>query len=95
MDDVVDGFIQAHGEEKRGYDRRIKDLEMRLNSVLSAKSRDDEEHASRVKVCTHFRLYRTLSGRLPNCAQPLRLPVAVSLHQSLATQWRGQCLGVD
>lgn len=42
--------VQAQGEERKGYERRIKDLEMRLNSVMSAKARDDEEHASQLKV---------------------------------------------
>lgn len=42
--------LQVQGEERKGYDRRMKDLELRLTSILSAKARDDEEHASRVKV---------------------------------------------
>ncbi|EIE18547.1 hypothetical protein COCSUDRAFT_49250 [Coccomyxa subellipsoidea C-169] len=42
--------LKVQGEERKGHDRRIKDLELRLTSILSAKARDDEEHASRVKV---------------------------------------------
>jgi hypothetical protein len=44
--------VQGQAEERRGLDRRIKDLEVRLSAVLSAKARDDEEHAARVKVRT-------------------------------------------
>ena len=49
--------MQAQLEERRGLDRRIKDLEIRLSGALSSKSLSDEEHARRVKVshlCRHF-----------------------------------------
>ena len=45
-------MVQAQADERRGLDRRIKDLEVRLSSVLSAKALDDEEHAARLKVHT-------------------------------------------
>ena len=47
---LADNQSQVQGEDRKSYDRRIKDLELRLTSILSAKARDDEEHASRVKV---------------------------------------------
>ena len=37
-------------EERRGLDRRIKDLEIRLSGALSSNSLSDEEHAHRVQV---------------------------------------------
>jgi hypothetical protein len=39
-------------DERRGLDRRLKDLEVRLGSALSAKALDAEEHAARVRVRT-------------------------------------------
>ena len=42
--------MQTQLEERRGLDRRIKDLEIRLSGALSSKSLGDEEHARRVKV---------------------------------------------
>ena len=41
---------QVQTDERRGLDRRMKDLEVRLGSVLSAKALDNEEHAARIKV---------------------------------------------
>ena len=43
--------LQVHSEERRGLDRRIKDLEIRLSGALSSKSLSDEEHAQRAQVC--------------------------------------------
>ena len=43
-------MMQTQLEERRGLDRRIKDLEIRLSGALSAKYLGDEEHARRVKV---------------------------------------------
>ena len=42
--------MQAQLEERRGLDRRIKDLEIRLSGALSSKCLSDEEHARHVKV---------------------------------------------
>ena len=42
--------MQAQLDERRGLDRRIKDLEIRLSGALSSKSLSDEEHARHVKV---------------------------------------------
>ena len=47
--------MQAQLEERRGLDRRIKDLEIRLSGALSSKSLSDEEHARRVKVSHLYR----------------------------------------
>lgn len=58
--------VQAQGEERKGYERRIKDLEMRLNSVMSAKARDDEEHASRVKVLMYPNLLLICNPKQPH-----------------------------
>ena len=44
-------MLQVHSEERRGLDRRIKDLEIRLSGALSSKSLSDEEHAQRAQVC--------------------------------------------
>ena len=43
-------LLQVQVEERRGLDRRIKDLEIRLSGALSSKALSDEEHALRVKV---------------------------------------------
>ena len=43
-------MMQTQLEERRGLDRRMKDLEIRLSGALSAKYLGDEEHARRVKV---------------------------------------------
>ncbi len=37
-------------EERRGLDRRIKDLEIRLSGALSSKALNEEEHAHRIEV---------------------------------------------
>ena len=42
--------LQVQVEERRGLDRRIKNLEIRLSGALSSKALSDEEHAQRVKV---------------------------------------------
>ena len=42
--------MQTQLEERRGLDRRIKDLEIRLSGALSSKSLSDEEHVRKVKV---------------------------------------------
>ena len=47
----LSAVLQVHSEERRGLDRRIKDLEIRLSSALSSKSLSDEEHAQRAQVC--------------------------------------------
>ncbi|CAK0785940.1 hypothetical protein CVIRNUC_009153 [Coccomyxa viridis] len=41
--------LKVHSEERRGLDRRIKDLEIRLSGALSSKSLSDEEHAQRAQ----------------------------------------------
>ena len=43
-------MVQTQLEERRGLDRRIKDLEIRLSGALSSKSLSNEEHARRVQV---------------------------------------------
>jgi len=42
--------MQAQLDERRGLDRHIKNLEIRLSGALSSKSLSDEEYARQVKV---------------------------------------------
>lgn len=50
VSDRVGVLLQVQVEERRGLDRHIKDLEIRLSGALSSKALKDEEHAQRVKV---------------------------------------------
>ena len=42
--------LQGQAEERRGLNRRLKDLEVRLSSLMSGKALEDEEHAARLKA---------------------------------------------
>lgn len=56
VSDRIGVLLQVQVEERRGLDRRIKDLEIRLSGALSSKALSDEEHVQRVKVpsCQSF-----------------------------------------
>ena len=53
---MLSAMLQVHSEERRGLDRRLKDLEIRLSGALSSKSLSDEEHTQRAQVCPAARL---------------------------------------